>query len=602
MNDYKPFAILYQDNVAVIDVNIRAFAYSDYAFMHLEAATKEFQIVVLDEQTHSMLFQKIYTKLPETVRLGIASAGLYSVHCMFKNGYGFINEICKQVRIESQQANFDVAVIDQKMHAYDNLVGSTLQETGINVTIKRNKLIDIAGMHNATLYNSHEGALFKPKFNQPYFKITKYDAYNPGEWQTNGRLIDLGYEKSEILYLQRLQEGRLVDNDAIKLLQYGAHYLTLQFDLPAIEQAYGHKLFSFRFREHDLATWETLHIVYDTPHALLVELMNTCFGKSAYPIFNMFTWQLVEAYDNEDAAEDTPTSWLLYAYSKMPMSEHEFKIGHGYTGTDIDMTAEQFVGRSYSELTDNLPAIVTVVANEDSTADIDSVVIIPTEVNPDAKTIMFEYGLLKFAKTNGSTAYNFLRSNTSWDLSGIDDDTKTSTGGIAGYVISNVNFGTAGNKDLTDFVDKLNKFIEDMGWQDSMYVQVLHTNDAGLIKKVAIHAIPALHIRSSNFIGEDLYDVKRLVYNTDLMKVPQGEAVAVGSYVCCIPDECVWTFAPYDINWTVSRDGTQIHQSIRYLLKFLADVPGQYDITLTATNRLNEKAIQLRRSVIVSKP
>jgi hypothetical protein len=153
-------------------------------------------------------------------------------------------------------------------------------------------------------------------FNDINFKIGSYDAAQPAPVEIDGHVRNLGGAKSEILYLYQLNDTKLVNNNCSTMLQYGAHYLTLQFDLPMIEHDYGSKLFKYKFKQHVLAAAEEFDIVYDNASELLGELMSTAFTNSDYPIFNQFTWQLVEVY-NVIFDTESPTRFGNILYRRL---------------------------------------------------------------------------------------------------------------------------------------------------------------------------------------------------------------------------------------------------------------------------------------------
>jgi hypothetical protein len=305
---YKPYSIYIKDNFAVIKIELMSFvalesadeSANTAALTQLVAQCKESTLQIIDAGKN-VKFIKTYAQLPLQFVLGFARPGDYDIVLLLKNGWGFVNVLKRKIRIVGQQADFDIAAADNVKHPYKTFVKSSLLSTGAAVRTSRNRTLSIAGMHNATLYNSKFDTttlgLAKPLFNDINFKIGSYDAAQPAPVEIDGHVRNLGGAKSEILYLYQLNDTKLVNNNCSTMLQYGAHYLTLQFDLPMIEHDYGSKLFKYKFKQHVLAAAEEFDIVYDNASELLGELMSTAFAKSDYPIFNQFTWQLVEVYN-----------------------------------------------------------------------------------------------------------------------------------------------------------------------------------------------------------------------------------------------------------------------------------------------------------------
>lgn len=344
--------ILYRDNVAIVQISVES-VFAD-KFEMLREKCKSTRLVISNADAE-VVFDKSWNWLQTTIELGFKVPGIYQIMVELKDGYGYINAITKQLEVKALQANFNLAVKDNTRWPLTTKVGSTLKETA-KLLANNIQELSITGMPNATLYYSTKSlqqvSLAIPAIDSPNFEIAKFDAANPGDTVVSKHVKDLSDAKSDILTLLDLKDISLVNSQSMRLPQYGANYLELQFDIELMLNKFDMTLSATKY-----GAQQSMQFDFVDANDLLAKLVDNIRTHNL-DLFDKFTWSLQEVYDTVEA---DIAHWQLFALSKEPTSLYEFWMSG-------DCVHEPIMIVDYVWLTDNTMSTCILTANESLTS------------------------------------------------------------------------------------------------------------------------------------------------------------------------------------------------------------------------------------------
>lgn len=335
----QPIGLFYRDNVAIIDISIAAWSSKDADLSALIQNCREATYEIYDE-SGKLVFDRTYLDVQQHLKLGITTAGVYELVLTLKDCYGQVQAFKRTLNIVELQANFVIAIADNKRHSLEqSYAGNSLSQIAAKLQ-EPDESIDIAGMNNATLYYSTRKALGVPDF----MSYPDPNVFDPENVKKDDSIIkwlyNLDKAQSNVLWLDRLNDIKLIDSDCMQLLQYGSTYLNMQID---IEDAGAFAMSMSEFVDVNgiQVDADEVNIAYADVKDLLKQINDYC-ELQADSQFAKFTWSVQEIQ-----MLDNSMQWALYAYSKEPISRAQLHVN-----TDLHFAFDDF------ELTGNWPATI----------------------------------------------------------------------------------------------------------------------------------------------------------------------------------------------------------------------------------------------------
>lgn len=312
--------LFYRDNVAIVNIAIQAWSTKPDDLSSIIQQTTEATYIVRNS-ANELVFERTYLDVQQQVLLAFALADTYTVIVSLKNCYGAMQVFTTKLTIVDLQANYVLAVADNKRHptakTYDNM---SLAQIAAELQ-KPSTVIDISGMINATLYYSTKTAynLAVPDFSS-FPDINTFNPEQPIDTDVIHKwLKNLDNAESNIQYLSKLNDIRLIDCNCMTLRQYGAPYANIQFDIDETG-VFECSIAEFVTEQGTLASPDMLSIDYATPYELLSKINTYCLvNKNSY--FAKFTYSIQHVQQ-----EDGSLTWCLYAYSIEQLSSAAIHI------------------------------------------------------------------------------------------------------------------------------------------------------------------------------------------------------------------------------------------------------------------------------------